>query len=265
MKITSLQNTQVKHIVKLRTRSHRDEHGVLVIEGLRPLRRALAADWRIDELYCCSALFADEQAGALRDDCAAAGIKVIECSEPVFRKIAYRARPEGVLALAEQAGLSLSELTVGPAPLLLIVEGVEKPGNLGSMLRIADGAAVEAVILCDGATDINNPNVVRSSAGALFSVPVVEASSSETLDWLKERGVRSLAAVPDAESEYTQINLDGGLAIVVGAEKPGLSDFWLQSADLRARIPMLGQGDSLNVSISAAVLLYEAVRQRTGA
>ncbi len=262
MKITSLQNSQVKQIVKLRVRAHRDACKTLVIEGLRPLRRAFAAGWRIDELYFCPALFADEREWMLLKEFNVAGVKGIECSESVLRKISYRRHPEGVLALAEQAGIPFAELKVGPNPLLLVAEGVEKPGNLGAMLRVADGAGVEAVILCDGVTDINNPNVVRSSVGALFSVPVVEASSLETFEWLKEHGIRSLAATPGVESEYTRLNLTGGLAVVVGAEKPGLSDFWLRSADIRARIPMLGRGDSLNVSISAAVLLYEAVRQR---
>lgn len=264
MMITSLQNGKVKRIVKLRSRSQREKEGVLLVEGVRAVARALAAGWPIEELYFCPALLNGVDADKTVADCRNSGIALLECSEAVFCKMAYRTRPEGILAVARRIGQGLSELDSGRNPLFLVAEAVEKPGNLGSMLRIADACGANAVIVCEGGTDINNPNVVRASVGTIFSVPVVEASSAETIEWLRARSVQILAAKPNAERVYTAADLSGPLAVVVGAERPGLSETWCNAADLQVRIPMLGRGDSLNVSTSAAVLLYEAVRQRGG-
>ncbi|MCC7299990.1 MAG: RNA methyltransferase, partial [Verrucomicrobia bacterium] len=147
-------------------------------------------------------------------------------------------------------------------PLVLVAEGLEKPGNLGALLRTADGAGADAVIICDAATDLNNPNVIRASIGTLFYLPVAEATTEETIAFLNGKGIKILSAVPDADAVYTDADLKGPVAIVVGAEDQGLSDVWKNTADLNVKIPMLGKNDSLNVSVSAAILLYEAVRQR---
>ena len=176
--------------------------------------------------------------------------------------MAYRDRPEGLLALAPQVRRTLADLRVPAQPLLLVAEAIEKPGNLGTILRSADAAGVHAVIVCDRCTDVNNPNVVRASLGALFSVPVAEAGSPETLAWLRARGIQVLAATPHADREYTDADLVRGVAIVVGAEQYGLSSLWRQQADVQVKIPMLGQSDSLNVAAATTILLYEAVRQR---
>jgi TrmH family RNA methyltransferase len=187
---------------------------------------------------------------------------VIECSEPVFLKISYRDRPEGLLAVGPQIRRPLASLRVPPAPLLLVAEAIEKPGNLGSILRSADAAGAHGLIVCDRCTDINNPNVVRASIGTVFSVPVAEGSSPETLAWLRERGIRTLAATPHATQDLYDVDLRGGIAIVVGTEQYGLSELWMKNADLAVRIPMFGQADSLNVAAATTILLYEAVRQR---
>lgn len=261
--LRSLQNSRVKDVVRLQKRPHRDEQNLLLVEGYRELKRMLDNERRPTALFFCPDFFQGGNEDALVDRCAEAGAELLECSAEVFLKMAYRDRPEGLLALAPQVHGTLADLRVPENPLLLVAESIEKPGNLGSLLRSADAAGVQAVIVCDRCTDINNPNVVRSSVGTLFSLPVVEAGSQETLDWLKSRGIRILAATPHAEKEYTAADLTQGIALVVGTEKFGLSDLWMRHAEEQVRIPMLGQIDSLNVACATTILLYEAVRQRS--
>ncbi len=261
-RITSLQNPRVKNAVKLRRRSHRDETGVLLIEGYRELKRAVDNGHIPHELYYCPAMFQGENEPELIEQCRASGTVVFECDSDVFLKMAYRDRPEGLLAIADQISLKLQDLRFGNNPLLLIAEHIEKPGNLGTILRSADAAGVDAVIVCDRCTDINNPNTVRASIGALFAMPVVDAASEEAVKWLVENGIQVVAATPHSERDYTEADYTGGTAILVGAEQYGLSDHWMNSADHLVRIPMLGQCDSLNVAAAATILLYEAVRQR---
>lgn len=260
--ITSAQNSRIKNIVHLRQRSHRDADGLMIIEGFRELKRALDNQYRPVELYFCPELFQGTNEPGLMAQCREAGALLFECSRPVFEKIGYRDRPEGLLALGPQIRRSLNDLSLPPNPLLIVAEAIEKPGNLGTILRSADAAGVQALIVCDRCTDLNNPNVVRASIGTLFSVPVAEASSPDTLAWLRARNIRILAATPHAEADYFDVDLSGPVAIVVGAEQYGLSDLWMREADLKVRIPMLGQADSLNVSSATTLLLYEAVRQR---
>lgn len=260
--ITSLQNPKVKWVVKLRKRNVRDEEGLLLIEGYRELKRALENQVKPVALFTCADLFQGSNEPVLIQQCQAVGAEVIPCSAGVFTKMAYRDRPEGLLALAPQVTGQLSTLQLPDAPLLLVAEHIEKPGNLGTMLRSADAAGVDAVIVCDRCTDINNPNVVRASIGTLFAVPVVEARSVEARDWLRERGIQVVAATPHTDRDYTECDYTRGTAILVGTEQIGLSEFWMQHADCQVRIPMRGQCDSLNVAAAATILLYEAVRQR---
>lgn len=260
--ITSTQNPRVKDVVRLQKRPHRDEQGLLLVEGYREVKRMLDNRRRPTALFFAPALFQGGNEPTLIDRCAAEGAELFECTADVFAKMAYRDRPEGLLALVPQVGVSLEDLNVPDRPLLLVAESIEKPGNLGSLLRSADAAGVHAVIVCDRCTDINNPNVVRSSVGTLFSLPVAEASSEATLQWLRARGIRILAATPHARKEYTEADLTQGIALVVGTEQYGLSDAWMKQADEQVRIPMLGQIDSLNVACATTILLYEAVRQR---
>ena len=262
MLLTSLQNQRVKAVVGLRQRSDRDEHGEMIVEGYRELKRALDNRHFPKAVFYCPALFMGANESSLLERAREAGAETIECSAPVFEKMSYRDRPEGLLAVASQVRRTLADLQVPAQPLIVVAEAIEKPGNLGTILRTADAAGVHAVIVCDRCTDINNPNVVRSSIGTIFSVPVAEASTAETLVWLRERHVRILAATPHTDRDYYDVDLRPGTAIVVGTEQYGLSEQWMTQADLKVRIPMLGQADSLNVAAATTILLYEAVRQR---
>jgi TrmH family RNA methyltransferase len=263
-KISSLQNPRIKQLVKLRDRRPRDEAGVFLVEGYRQIRRALEKGIRITELYYSPEWYLGENEPALIAQAAAAGAQLFELSKDAFAKVAYRERPDGLLAVAPQWRRSLADI-VTPAeksPFLLVVEAIEKPGNLGTILRSADAAGVDALIVCDPVTDLFNPNVVRASTGVLFSVPVVIASSAEVREWLREKQIRSVATTPSATDIYTATDLRGPLAIVMGSEQYGLSDYWLKEADARVVIPMAGQADSLNVAMATIITLFEAVRQR---
>ena len=257
VEISSVQNERVKRIIKLqRKASARREEGLTVIEGAREVSRAMENGWQPVELWFCHELAKDQPLMNANEH------EWTACSKAVFEKISYREGPDGVLAVGPLVGKSLADLKLSANPLILVAEGLEKPGNLGALLRTADGVGADAVIICDATTDLNNPNVVRASIGTLFYLPVAEASSEETIIFLKEKGIKILSAVPDAEAVYTDVELTGPVAVVVGAEDKGLSSQWKKAANLNVKIPMLGKNDSLNVSVSAAVLLYEAVRQR---
>ncbi|ACB74144.1 TrmH family RNA methyltransferase [Opitutus terrae] len=290
-KISSLQNPRVKQLVKLRDRRPRDEAGVFLIEGFREIRRALEKRVPLRELYYAPEWFLGENEPALIAQAEAAGAQLFELTKSAFAKVAYRERPDGLLAVAPQWKRTLQDLdkivagSGGPgrpgsttpattsavgagapdlqrAPFILVVEAIEKPGNLGTILRSADAAGCDAVIVCDPVTDIFNPNVVRASTGVLFSVPLVVAESAPVLAWLRAQGVRTIATTPAAEKLYTDADLRGPLAIVMGSEQYGLSEFWLKNCDLPVRIPMAGQADSLNVAMATIITLFEAVRQR---
>jgi TrmH family RNA methyltransferase len=261
-KISSLQNPRVKQLVKLRDRRPRDEAGVFLVEGYREIRRALEKNVALTELYYAPDWFLGENEPALIAQAEAAGAKLFELTKEAFAKVAYRERPDGLLAVAPQWKRSLADLTLPAEPFLLVVEAIEKPGNLGTILRSADAAGCHAVIVCDPVTDIFNPNVVRASTGVLFSVPLVVDESAHVLGWLRERGVHTVATTPSAEKLYSDADLRGPLAVIMGSEQYGLSEFWLKNADLPVRIPMAGQADSLNVAMATIITLFEAVRQR---
>ncbi len=259
--ITSLQNPRVKQVVRLRDRRHREREGLMVVEGVDELALALEGGARPQAVFVCPARAAAAQPALLARS-QAAGAEIIEVSAPVFEKMAYRENPDGWLAVLPAIHRELAELPLTANPLLLVAEAVEKPGNLGALLRSADAAGATAVIVCDPTTDLNNPNVVRSSRGTLFTVPVAQASAADALAWLHARGIAIVAATPQAERAYTQADLRGPVAIAVGTEHAGLSPAWLEQAGVAVRIPMLGRVNSLNVAAAATLLLYEAVRQR---
>ena len=261
-KITSLQNPRIKQLVRLRERRERDEAGLFLVEGYREVRRALEKDIRLQELYFCPDWFLGENENILLEQACAAGTQPFELSREAFAKCSYRDRPDGLLAVALQWKRGLGDLALSAQPFLLVVESIEKPGNLGTILRSADAAGVDAVIVCDPVTDIFNPNVVRSSTGVLFSVPVAIADSPAVLVWLREKGIRVVATTPETPKLYTQTDLRGPLALVMGSEQYGLSQFWLKESNALVRIPMAGQADSLNVAMATIITLFEAVRQR---
>jgi TrmH family RNA methyltransferase len=261
--ISSLQNPRIKQLVRLRDRRPRDEAGVFLVEGYREIRRALEKKVPLAELYYSPAWFLGENEPDLIASAQAAGARLFELSKDTFAKVAYRERPDGLLAVAPQWRKTLDDLVLPPVPFLLVVEAIEKPGNLGTILRSADAAGCQGVIVCDPVTDLFNPNVVRASTGVLFSVPCVVEQSSTVLAWLRGRGIRSIATTPAATTLYSSADLRGPLAIVMGSEQYGLSEFWLTHADLPVRIPMAGQADSLNVAMATIITLFEAVRQRS--
>jgi len=263
MIITSAQNPKIKQAIRLNDRRHREREGLMVVEGFDELALALKSGVRPQTLFYCPALFAGN-AEELLAPARATGAEMIEVSPPVFEKLAYRENPDGWLALVPTQNVRqhLSDLVLGEHPLLVIAEAVEKPGNLGAILRSADAAGVHALILCDPTTDLSNPNVVRSSRGTLFTVPVAEAQVEEAVSWLRERQIALIATSPQAKLIYTQADLRGPVAIAVGTEKEGLSAAWLEKADVSVRIPMRGRVNSLNVATATTLLLYEAVRQR---
>lgn len=254
--ISSLQNPRIKQIVRLREdKRQRQRDGLMLVEGWDELTHALSAGLSPQTVITCPEL-------AARPIEALPG-EVLSVSKPVFEKISYRENPDGWLGIFPIPSRSLNELKISSVPLILVAESVEKPGNLGAILRTADAAGVEALILCDPRVDLWNPNVVRASRGALFSVAAVESDNASALAWLKAHQIRVLAATPSASAPYTDLDLRQPTAIVVGTEDVGLTEFWLSNADQRVLIPMHGRVNSLNVSIAAALIIYEAVRQRS--
>lgn len=260
--IKSGQNPKIKSALKLQERRARDETGLFLIEGYREIKRAAEAQVKVQTLFVCSSFFLGTNEPELIAQVKKSGAAIISCAPHVFEKLSYRDRPDGLVAIAEQMESGLKDLRLNENPFLLIAESIEKPGNLGSMLRSADAAGVDGVIVCDRCTDIYNPNVVRASVGTLFTIPVIEAQGEETLAWLKKQKIQIVAATPAAKKEYTDIDLTGPIALAVGTEQLGLSAEWLQACDIQVRIPMQGVADSLNVSTAATLLLYEVLRQR---
>ncbi len=264
--LTSLQNPRIKQLVKLRDRSAREESNLFLIEGYRELLRAVDAEHPIEFLFICPELFLGSNEEALIRRLIARGVQVQPCAPDVFRKISYRDRPDGLIAVAPQRHLKLNDIQnkfLGPnPPFFVVAEAIEKPGNLGTILRSSDAVGLDALIVCDRCTDIHNPNVVRASVGTLFTVPVVEAGGEETLQWLRQQGVAIVAATPSASAQFTDVDLFGPIAIAVGTEQLGLSERWMSNADIQVAIPMRGVADSLNVAMATTLLLYETLRQR---
>jgi len=255
MDITSLQNPRVKHIVKLREdKKTRKEGGSMLVEGYDEIQLALSAGHEPQTL-----LFSPELVSRQLEYSSAESVTV---SRAVFEKMSYRDNPDGWLAVFPIPHMTLGDLKLSDVPLVIVAESVEKPGNLGAILRTADAAHVDALLVCDPRVDVWNPNVVRASRGAVFSVPVVECDNASALEWLKGREMRVLAATPSADEIYSDLDMTQPIAIAVGTEAEGLSSFWMSNANVKVKIPMMGNVNSLNVSVSTALIVYEVVRQR---
>ena len=262
--ITSLQNPRVKDAVRLRQRRPREQQQRILIDGARELERAMQAGVRLDEVFVCEALCDSDEAWRVLQVLPSGDAAVWHVTVEVFAKLAYGERADGLLGIAATPATGLQDLPPLPTcPLVAVLEGVEKPGNIGAVLRTADAAGVSAVILADGRTDLFNPNAIRASLGTVFTVPVAEASTDETLAWLREQGLKIVAAQVEAADSYALVSYRQPTAIVLGAEDRGLSKAWTSADITPVRLPMLGAADSLNVSATAAVLFYEALRQRT--
>lgn len=262
--VRSTSNPGVKNILRLRTRRERRESGRFIVEGFREIRRALDARIEIEQMWFCPELYLGESEGELVDRAAVAGAELIQATDDVFRRIAYRDRPEGLLAVCRQFETTLDRVRLSSKPLVLVVEAIEKPGNLGTMIRAAAAAAADAVVVAEPTTDVFNPNVVRSSLGTCFLVPLAVAPTDETIDWLRVNGLNIFVSSPDADTDLWDAPMHGSVALVVGSEQYGVSAAFLDQADTQVRIPMPGELiDSLNAAASAAILLFEAVRQRS--
>lgn len=260
--IISSSNPRIKNLLRLQTNSRdRQSQNLFIIEGYREISRAILSGIEIKELYVCHEL--DKQGRSedlLKKD---RRILVFEVGKAAFSRIAYREGSDGLIALAVPRNLKLNELKLGGNPLILILESVEKPGNLGAIMRTADAAGVDAVIVCDPLTDIYNPNAIRSGVGCIFTRQVVTCTSTEAIGWLNKKKISVFAAaLTDKALNYHTMDYSGPTAIVMGTEATGLSSEWLEKSDYQIIIPMRGVADSMNVSTSAAVLVFEAIRQR---
>ena len=254
--ITSTQNQRIKHLLLLQQKSaQRRADGLFVVEGRREVEHCLEAGFTLRTAFVCEEIA--EAPLSLPQD-----VEVVPVSRNVYERIAYRGGTEGIVAVVEVRKAELTDLRLSSSPLIVVLESVEKPGNLGAVLRSADAAGADAVIVCDPLTDLYNPNLIRSAVGALFTVPCVACSTEECISFFKEKGIQILTAQLQDSKLYYDTPMTGPTAIVMGTEATGLTDQWRKAADAHIRIPMLGQLDSLNVSVSAAILLYEAVRQR---
>jgi TrmH family RNA methyltransferase len=261
--ITSLQNPRVKDAVRLRDRRCRQKQNRMIIDGARELGRAIAAGVRLVEVFVCESLCQSDDAREVLSRLPTSGAEVLHVSKAILEKIGFGDRMEGVIGIAEPPDVSLGCLPhTNGQPLIAVLEGVEKPGNVGAALRSADGAGVSALIVADPCTDLFNPNAIRASLGTIFTRPVAVATSEETLAFLRARGIRIFAARVDGSVPYTEVDFCGPSAIVLGSESRGLSAAWTAPDITAIRLPMLGAADSLNVSVTAAVLFYEALRQR---
>ena len=261
--ITSPHNPRIKQCLHLQDRRHRRESGLMLVEGFHELSLAWQAGLQVETLFFCPELVADGQL-ALLEAIAVTGCSVLEVAPPLMAKISYREHPDAWLAIAQTPQFDISTLEPGENPLIILTENLEKPGNLGAILRSADAVGATAVLVCQGRTDVYNPNVVRASKGSLFSQKVVECSNEQALAWLRQHRIAIVAATPSASRAHWDIDMRGPLAIALGAEKEGLSDFWLQQADIQALIPMFGRVNSLNVAQAATLIAYDARRQRDG-
>ena len=258
--ITSAQNPKIKTLLELQEKSKaRRKTGLFVVEGRRELLHCIEAGYEPHTVFVCSEILKQEELEEIAGKCSC---NFIDLPQHLYDKVAYRGGTEGVIAELHCKEMTLDTLKLKRNPLVVVLESVEKPGNLGAVLRSADASGVDAVIVCDPLTDMYNPNLIRSSIGAIFTVPTATATSEDTISWLKANGIKIYTAQLQDSEWYYDTDMKGGTAIVMGTEATGLTDVWRKAADAHIKIPMLGKLDSLNVSVSAAILMFEAVRQR---
>ncbi len=256
--ITSTQNAKIKQLIALQKPRERKKTRTFLIEGIREISLAQQGGLEIKELYLCDRLYHADKVYPIEFD----GSPLFKITEEIFTRIAYRDGSGGIMAVAKTPEKTLSQLTLKENPLYLVLEHVEKPGNIGAVLRTADAAGVDGLIICDPATDLFNPNIIRASLGCLFSVPSAICTNEELSHFFKQNNIRSYATLPEAQSVYSEESYQGAIAILLGAESTGLSDYWVKHADIKVKIPMAGKIDSLNISNAAAIFTFEALRQR---
>jgi TrmH family RNA methyltransferase len=259
MEITSSKNSKIKGLIALQKPKERRLHNSFIIEGIREISLAQQSQFEIISLFICESIYEQNKDYPIEITLAKENYSI---PKKLFEKIAYRESTGGIIAIAKSKPTGLDKLTNKNNPLYLVLEKVEKPGNIGAMLRTADAAGIDGVIICDPATDFYNPNVIRSSVGCLFTVPVASTTNEELLDWLREHKITSYAAMLTATKKYYQCHFKTPTALLLGSESNGLSAYWNTHANEKIIIPMKGKIDSMNVSNAAAILIYEANRQR---
>ena len=261
--ISSLQNPAVKSLVKLRKKRERDSSGLILIEGTRELCSALKSGIVIEDIFICPSLAENEEREKLSAELDRRDIRQTEVTPQVFEKLTYRGSSSYLVATARKKRYDLDDLDPGNLPFYLVVDSVEKPGNLGAIFRSADGAGTTGVLISDPVTDLGNPNVIRASLGTVFSLPSAVSPADDIIAWLKKNNIGIIATTPLGKLSYAEVDLTGPSAIIVGSEDKGLGEKWINACDLEVMLPMLGTADSLNVSAAASIVLYEALRQRT--
>ena len=258
--ISSPDNPRIKEIVRLRDAAYRKEKGLFIIEGLREVQLALRAGFKAREIYLCPEFLNMRQRAEF--DFNIQDTEMIELDKKAYEKIAFGERKEGIIAVARDPHIALRDIKIKPKSLIVVLEGLEKPGNLGAIARTADAAGVSALIAADTRVDIYNPNVIRSGLGAVFSVKTLKESSPKVIAWLKENKIGIVSAIVGAGMDYAKVDFNQSLAIVLGSEEKGLSRIWRDNSDYQVSLPMAGEADSLNVAVTGGILLYEALRQR---
>lgn len=261
--ITSIQNPVIKRLFQLQEKSRaRKKEGVFIVEGVREIQLAIKGGFRIEEIYFCPDLFPEENLDQILNTTESKP-ETVNISAEVYEKVAYRGSTEGLMAVVRTKGLELKDLELQEGNfLILVAEAPEKPGNIGALLRTADAARVDAVLIANPKTDIFNPNIIRSSVGCVFTTKIATGSTSQIIEYLQEKKVNIYSAALHASIKYTQVDFTGSSAIVVGTESTGLSKEWLKNSTQNIIIPMQGEIDSMNVSVAAGILIFEAKRQR---
>jgi TrmH family RNA methyltransferase len=262
MLIHSVHNSRVKAALRLREAHHRLRENRILIDGTREVLQAAGAGFEFEHVFVCEALCGAQAAGKISELAASTSAELLEVTPDVARRLAFGDRATGLVAVAVRPARSLADLGLGTSPLVAVLEGVEKPGNFGAVLRTADAAGLSGVILADAAIEPWNPNAIRASLGTIFTVPWCSAAAAEVVPWLAAQGLQIVAARLDADRLYTEVDLTLPTAMVLGSEAVGLTPLWSMPAAIPVRLPMRGAADSLNLSATAAVLFYEAVRQR---
>ncbi|MDA3838311.1 MAG: RNA methyltransferase [Candidatus Delongbacteria bacterium] len=261
IKISSAKNEKIKDLIKFRNKNGKLSENQILIEGSRELERALAANIKFIEIYFCTDLIHSDQKELLAD--ATSNSKhLYQVDKHIFEKIAFKNNPFGIIVIAEFIPAKLEDISITDNSFILVAESIEKPGNLGALMRTADGAGIDTIILANKITDYRNPNVIRASTGTIFSKKIIEATSADVIEFLKNNNIEIIVADPYADKMYYDVDYSKKVAVVVGSEAFGLSDEFKDQADTLVKIPMKGFADSLNVNQAATIVLYEAVRQR---
>lgn len=258
--ITSPANQLVKDLVALKKAAKRKKKDLIIVDGEREVAAACASGWPVEKLFICEKLF--KKGGVAGRYFGLSESQLVSVTAEIFHKISYKDNPDGFLATIKPREIDINEVKLSNNPLIIVLEAVEKPGNIGAIIRTAAATGVDLIIINSSQTDLYNPNVIRASEGEIFSQKLVKMSVSETVLWLRTNNIRSFGALTDGSTDYTKADLSSKAAIVLGSEADGLSSEWRREVDERIKIPMAGKIDSLNVSVATAVITFEALRQR---